>query len=95
MVVEELLASVIERLGVLAGAHGLEAGLVATALIILWHGHSALAFAQSALRTARIGFVGAGLVGLLIVVGISMGWLDVGVFPNIGDLLNSIPIPGL
>lgn len=93
MVVEELLSTAIERIAELAGAHGFEAGLVATALIILWHGHSALALLQSGLRTARIGFVGAGLVGLLIVVAVSMGWLDVASLPAVGDILNLLPIP--
>ena len=90
MVVGELLATAIERAAALAGAHGLEAGLLASALLVLWHGHSALAFLQSALKTVRVGFVGAALVGLLLVVGLSLGWISIGTIPSVGDLLAGI-----
>ncbi|MFD1634636.1 hypothetical protein ACOZ4L_02760 [Haloplanus ruber] len=86
MVIEELLARAIESGAGLLGAHGVEAGLIATAVIVVWHGHSALALISRVLRTARIGFVGAALVGLLLVVSIAMGWMDVASLPSLGSI---------
>lgn len=84
MVIEDGLARLIEAGAGLVGAHGVEAGLIATAVIVVWHGHSALALITRALRTARIGFMGAALVGLLLVVAVALGWIDVGALPSIG-----------
>ena len=88
MVLADLLASLIEWAGSMVGAHGFKTGVIASSLVVLYHGHSILAFVQTAARTAKIGFAGAALVGLLLVVGISMGWLSVGSLP-------SLPMPFL
>ena len=87
-----LLASAIEWALGLIGAHGFEAGLLATALVVAYHGHSMMAFGQAAFRSARIGFIGAATVGLLIVVSVSMGWMDVEALPSFGWVWEVLPL---
>ncbi|WP_253738003.1 hypothetical protein [Halohasta salina] len=83
MVLTELVEMAIEAVGGLIGAHGFKAGLVATSLVVLYHGHSILSFIQTAIQTARIAFFGAAAVALLLIVGVSMGWLSVGSLPTL------------
>jgi hypothetical protein len=86
MFLRDVLERLIEFAAGLLGAHGVEAGLVATALVVLWHGHSILAMLQSALRTVRIGFVSAALVGVLLVFAVAMGWISVSSLPALPAL---------
>lgn len=83
MVLTEILASIIEFVAGLVGAHGIQAGMVATGLVLLWHGHSVLGMIQSAMRTARIGLVSAALVAGLVVVGVAMGWISISSLPSL------------
>lgn len=92
MVLTELIASAIEAAGSVIGLYGFEAGLVASAVVVAYHGHSILAFLQTAVRTMRIGFAGAALVGLLLIVGVSMGWLSVGSLPSLSGLFDALPM---
>lgn len=91
MVLTELLAKAIEAVGSVIGLYGFEAGLVASAVVVAYHGNSILSFAQTAVRTVRIGFAGAALVGLLLIVGVSMGWLSVGSLPSVSGLFDVLP----
>lgn len=86
MVLTEIIEFVLERGFGFIGAHGFEAGMLATALVILYHSHSILSFIQTAIKTVRIGFIGAALVLGALVIGISMGWLTVGQLPSISAL---------
>jgi len=77
----EPLAAVIEFVAGATGGRGIEAGIVATGLLAVWRGHRILTALQSALRTVRVGFVSAALVGLLILVGLRMGWVSMPAIP--------------
>lgn len=92
MVLEGLVAGGIEFVFGLIGAHGFEAGLVASALILVYHGHSFMSFGQAAFRSARIGFVGAAAVGLLIVLALSFGWIEVSSLPSFGWVWEVLPL---
>ena len=72
--------------------YSFEAGLLATAIIVLYHGHSILSFVQTAIRTARIAFFGAAAVALLLILGVTMGWLSVGSLPSFSGLLEVLPM---
>lgn len=89
MIVEEFLATLLERGAGLVGAHGFEAGLLATSVLVLWHGHSLLSIMLTGLRAARLMFIGVALVALLLVVAISLGWITIGdiPLPNIGGVV--------
>lgn len=87
MVIQELVARAIEIVAGLVGAHGIEAGLLASAVVIIWHGHRLLAFLQTAIRTFRIGLISAMLVGLAVVMGLTMGWVSIDSIPSIGGLI--------
>jgi hypothetical protein len=81
MVLEDALATLLERGAELVGAHGFEAGLLATAVIVLWHGHSLLSLLLTGVKAARLVFIGVALVGLLLVVAVSLGWITIGDIP--------------
>jgi len=91
VILEDLVERAIEAAAGFVGAHGIEAGLIATALVVLFHGHHALSMLQSGLQTARLAFLGAATVGLLLAIAIAMGWISIGSIPAIGDLLGSVP----
>jgi len=95
MVLVELLETVLEWIFAWIGLHGLKAGAIAVAIVVLWHGHSALSFIHSATASLRIGFVGAGLVGVLLLVALAMGWFSVGDLPSIDRLLSLLPLQGV
>ena len=67
----------------LATGNGVETGLFATALLLIWRGHRVLAILQSVLETIRIGFIAAAAVGLLVLVAIGAGWISVGSLPAV------------
>ncbi|OYR62465.1 hypothetical protein DJ71_23680 [Halorubrum sp. E3] len=73
----------------LATGNGVEVGMLATALLVIWRGHRALAILQSALETIRIGFIAAAAVGLLVLVAIGAGWISVSSLP----VVPSVPLP--
>jgi hypothetical protein len=55
--------------------------MVATALLIMWRGHRILKALQAVLRTVRIGFVSAALVGVLVLTALAMGWISLSGLP--------------
>ncbi|AGF91266.1 hypothetical protein HAPG_00080 [Halorubrum phage GNf2] len=73
----------------LATGNGVEVGMLATALLVIWRGHRVLAILQSALETIRIGFIAAAAVGLLVLVAIGAGWISVSSLP----VVPSVPLP--
>lgn len=81
--IRDLLARLLEFGAGLVGAHGLEVGMVATALLIMWRGHRILKALQAVLRTVRIGFVSAALVGVLVLTAIAMGWISLSGLPAV------------
>ena len=87
-----LLAGVIDWAAGMVGAHGIKAGLLASAVVAVYHGHSLMSFLQAAAQTARIGFLGAAAVGLLLVVAISMGWIEVSSLPSFGWIWELVPL---
>jgi uncharacterized membrane protein len=87
MIIRELLTRLVGFGAGLIGAHGVEVGLVATGLLIMWRGHRILKFVQNVLRTLRIGFVSAALVGLLILVALAMGWISLSGLPSLSGVL--------
>ena len=92
MVLVDFLESLIESGTSLALGYSFEAGLLATAIIVLYHGHSIIAFIQTAANVMRIAFFGAAAVIVLLVVGLSMGWLSVGSLPSLSGLLDVLPM---
>lgn len=73
----------------LATGNGVQTGMIATALLLIWRGHRVLAILQSALETIRIGFIAAAGVALLVLVAIGTGWISVASLPAIP----SLPLP--
>lgn len=71
-----------------ATGNGVQTGMIATALLLIWRGHRVLAILQSALETIRIGFIAAAAVGLLVLVAIGAGWISVGSLP----VVPSVPL---
>lgn len=83
MVLTDLLERLLEFGSSTLFGFGFEAGLLATAVVLLYHGHSILSFIQTAINTARIAFFGAAAVALLLILGVSMGWISVGSLPSL------------
>ena len=92
MVLVDFLERLIEQAISFGLGYSFEAGLLATAVIVLYHGHSILSFIQTAINTARIAFFGAAAVALLLIVGVSMGWLSVGSLPSLSGMLDAVPM---
>jgi hypothetical protein len=86
MVLTDLLERLLEFGSSSLFGFGFEASLLATALILLYHGHSILSFIQTAINSMRIAFFGAAAVALLLILSVSMGWISVGSLP-------SLPLP--
>lgn len=89
LMITEPLAAGIDTVISLATGNGIQTGMIATALLLIWRGHRVLAVLQSVLQTVRIGFVAAALVGLLVMVAIGGGWISVSSLP----VLPSLPLP--
>lgn len=92
IVFKDVVAGGLEMVFGFVGAHSLQFGLLASALIAVYHGHSLMAFGQTAFRTARIGFMGAAAVGLLLIVALSMGWIEVSSLPSFGWFWEVLPL---
>ncbi|TKX78816.1 hypothetical protein EXE53_19215 [Halorubrum sp. SD626R] len=70
----------------LATGNGIQAGMFATALLLIWRGHRVLAILQSMLETIRIGFIAVAAVALLVLVAIGAGWISVASLPAVPSL---------
>ena len=88
--IPDALAGGVDAVISLATGNGVQAGMFATALLLIWRGHRVLAVLQSVLHTVRIGFVAAALVGLLVLVAIGAGWISVASLPVVPSLPLSV-----
>lgn len=84
--IPDVLAGGVDAVISLATGNGIQTGMIATALLLIWRGHRVLAVLQSVLQTVRIGFVAAALVGLLVMVAIGAGWISVASLPVVPAL---------
>jgi hypothetical protein len=89
--IPEALAGGVDAVISLATGNGIQAGMFATALLLIWRGHRVLAILQSVLETIRIAFIAAAGVALLVLVAIGAGWISISSLPVVPALPLTLP----
>lgn len=87
MVLTDLVEMALEAVAGFVGAHGLETGLIAVVLVGWYHLHHITGWLRSASSTLRTVGTVAAVLGVIAVLGISLGWFDIGALPDLPFLV--------